>query len=227
MYMSRARLYPASDIKAFIRALCRNPYREHQLIWSLFAGDPDAGRDFLFRYEQDHGAAKYFIVSRRRPHDSSGIWDIETKKFAPRLQEGWKLAFVLRANPVITVRDRQGKSRRHDVVMHEKHLMQYKALSAADRPLQHKLVTRGGMRWLTDRSSACGFTFLPDQVAVVSYQQHRAAGTGRNKRAIQFSTIDFEGVLSVQDAARFRQTLFSGIGKARAFGCGLLLVKRI
>ena len=224
MYLSRATLYPVSDIKSFIQVQCQDPYREHQMVWRLFADDPDAERDFLFRYEQKLGVVKYYILSKRVPRDPDGLWDIETKKFAPQLRNSQKLAFVLRVNPVITVRGKNGHSKRHDVVMHEKYLMKYKMLPAEERPSQYELITRGGRRWLEARASTSGFSFQPDQVAVVAYQQHRA---GRRKKGIQFSTIDFEGVLSVTDADRFRQVLFSGIGKARAFGCGLFLVRRI
>ncbi|WP_066977465.1 type I-E CRISPR-associated protein Cas6/Cse3/CasE [Methylomonas lenta] len=42
-----------------------------------------------------------------------------------------------------------------------------------------------------------------------------------------FSTLDFTGELQITDAEAFRQTLFTGLGRVKAFGCGLLLVKRI
>jgi CRISPR system Cascade subunit CasE len=43
---------------------------------------------------------------------------------------------------------------------------------------------------------------------------------------IRYSTIDFQGVLNVTDSEKFQAVLFKGIGKAKAFGCGLMLVKR-
>jgi CRISPR system Cascade subunit CasE len=39
--------------------------------------------------------------------------------------------------------------------------------------------------------------------------------------------LDFEGRLKIVDADRFKQALFEGIGSAKAFGCGLMLVRRI
>lgn len=38
--------------------------------------------------------------------------------------------------------------------------------------------------------------------------------------------VDFEGELQVTDLKRFTPILFNGIDPAKAFGCGLLLVRR-
>lgn len=39
--------------------------------------------------------------------------------------------------------------------------------------------------------------------------------------------VDFAGELSVLDAGKFARALVTGIGHAKAFGCGLLLVRRL
>ena len=39
--------------------------------------------------------------------------------------------------------------------------------------------------------------------------------------------MDFTGKLTVLDAAKFGAALTQGIGHAKAFGCGLLLVRRV
>jgi CRISPR system Cascade subunit CasE len=49
----------------------------------------------------------------------------------------------------------------------------------------------------------------------------------RSNRGISLSTLDFEGSLTVTDPADFLNALLSGIGPAKAFGCGLLLVRRL
>jgi len=36
-----------------------------------------------------------------------------------------------------------------------------------------------------------------------------------------------EGKLKIDDKDRYKKALFQGIGPAKAFGCGLMLVKRI
>ena len=44
---------------------------------------------------------------------------------------------------------------------------------------------------------------------------------------ICFSTLDFSGLLTVADPEKFLSTLYGGIGPAKGFGCGLLLIKRV
>ena len=44
---------------------------------------------------------------------------------------------------------------------------------------------------------------------------------------LSFSTADFSGELTVFDPSAFVMTLRNGIGPAKAFGCGLLLVHRL
>lgn len=226
MFLSRATLKPVADIRRLIRMTCRGSYQEHQMLWNFFPGAPDANRGFLFRYELHRGLLKYFIVSRLKPRDEDGIWAIEFKEFDPCLCEGEKLAFVLRANPVITTKDNNGKAKRHDVVMHEKHRTGYKNLPRQKRPPLQQIATQGGFKWLSSRAENGGFIVSKNEVRVEGYQQHRAMRK-KQKKPIQYSTIDFEGILTVSEPERFRNTLFSGIGKARAFGCGLMLVRRI
>ncbi len=38
--------------------------------------------------------------------------------------------------------------------------------------------------------------------------------------------LDYEGVLTVEDPVLFLSALTVGFGRARAFGCGLMLVRR-
>lgn len=46
-----------------------------------------------------------------------------------------------------------------------------------------------------------------------------------NCRGIALSTLDFEGELSVTDPEIFLPALLKGISSAKAFGCGLVLVR--
>jgi CRISPR system Cascade subunit CasE len=40
-------------------------------------------------------------------------------------------------------------------------------------------------------------------------------------------TVRYDGLLRITDPDAFRETLIRGIGPAKAFGCGLMLVKRV
>ena len=115
MFLSRATVRDRN----ILRQLAGGPYAIHQLVWSLFADDPDRKRDFLFRELENKGLPSFLDPVRAA---ASGLarWQIETKPFAPELAAGDRLGFSLRANPVVRRRDAQGKQSRHDVVMDAK-----------------------------------------------------------------------------------------------------------
>ena len=226
MYFSRITLNPAVDHQQLARTLCGNSYREHQVLWQLFDSDPDAERDFLYRQVIENGRIKYYVLSRRIPVDKTGIWHIDSPKvYDPQLSEGQKLFFMLRVNPVVTVTTESGRKQRHDVVMQEKKRSGYKNLPEKERPPLQELVQQSSIKWLTARMDTNGFTFESQQVVVDGYQQHRSR-VNRQQHLIRYSTVDFQGILTVTNSGLFRKALFSGIGKSKAFGCGLLLIKK-
>jgi len=57
-----------------------------------------------------------------------------------------------------------------------------------------------------------------------AYQWHAMPNKG--KRA-GFSSVDFVGALKITDVEQFKKALFDGIGRSKAFGCGLLMIKRV
>ncbi len=226
MYFSRLTFNPLVNPQQLAQTLLQDTYREHQALWQLFDTDPDATRDFLYRQVIEQGRIKYYVLSERMPVDKSGIWLVDKPKpYDPKLVEGQRLFFNLRANPVVTVATVEGKKLRHDVVMNAKKQMGFDALPPADRPMLQQLVQDSCMPWLQMRSELNGFSIEPNLVTVDGYQQHESFAK-QQKRPVRYSTVDFQGILTVTDSDRFRSALFSGIGKAKAFGCGLLLVKR-
>ncbi|OGW78265.1 MAG: type I-E CRISPR-associated protein Cas6/Cse3/CasE [Omnitrophica bacterium GWA2_52_8] len=141
--------------------------------------------------------------------------------------------FDLRANPVVTNKAGE-KKRRNDVVMNrkkqllsEKGFQRWSDWSDSDpaKPLPYDLVQNVCTHWLTARAERAGFALVNEDknrttIRVDGYSQKHAF-----KKDIRFSTVDFSGILEVTDTKLFRQTLFSGIGPAKAFGCGLMLVR--
>ncbi len=146
------------------------------------------------------------------------------------MKEGERLSFSLRVNPVVTKKNGDGKRSRHDVVMDAKQKIKKEEGCRPGTPGikidMPELIRKTGLKWLASRSNACGFTFCPEQVSVEGYFQHRMAKSGKSK-LISFSTLDFDGLLTVNDVPNFTQMLFTGMGPAKAFGCGLMLVRRI
>jgi CRISPR system Cascade subunit CasE len=89
-----------------------------------------------------------------------------------------------------------------------------------------QLVQDSCVPWLQARAESNGFSVAPELVTVDGYQQHESYAK-QQKRPVRYSTVDFQGILTVTDPERFRTALFSGIGKAKAFGCGLMLIRRV
>ena len=81
----------------------------------------------------------------------------------------------------------------------------------------------GQRAWLARRGEQSGFAVEASSLQVEAYQQHDE----RADRTLQFTTVDFRGRLTVIDPYAFAAVLESGIGHAKAFGCGLLLIRRV
>jgi len=73
---------------------------------------------------------------------------------------------------------------------------------------------------LQARCQRLGVEVDPATLRVEGYEQQRGKGG-----ELRISTVDFHGHLQVVDAQALRQALFMGVGHAKAFGCGLLLVR--
>jgi CRISPR system Cascade subunit CasE len=80
----------------------------HSLVWAAFADDPERRRDFLWRQDEKR---RWLVLSSRQPDDPHRLFDIETKPFAPVLEKSHKLIFALRANCVVTRKDKEGRPR--------------------------------------------------------------------------------------------------------------------
>ncbi len=221
MFFSRLRLHPNMDSPAAIKI---TGYREHQAIWDLFDPEPDAKRDFLFRRETAAGLPVFYLVSQRKPVDRHAFWDIQTKDYQPKLSEGQMLGFSLKANPVVTRTNSEGRSVRNDVVMDLKKSTGWGEQKPEKRASQDVLVQQAGERWLNERLDRRGARL--DSLRADGYRRHQSYKRGQ-KAAIRYSTLDLQGTLTVTDPKRFQEVLFYGIGPAKAFGCGLLLVRRL
>lgn len=209
---------PAHErVRHAVRDMAHSPYGMHQWLWKFFAGDRDAARDFIFRRHDLDDLPRLYVVSARPPVTFNEDWEVRSRTYAPQLTQGQRLSFVLCVNPVVSKKGADGKSRRHDVVMQaKKDKHQDSDESAAE------LVERASLSWLHARARGAGFELLGATIG--AYRQHQA-----NKRSqgspIHFSTVEFAGELVVIDPVAFQRTLLEGMGHAKAFGCGLLLVK--
>lgn len=223
MYFSRVQLDPQQlGAKQLGRLVKGDQYFPHQILWQLFSSgqgeDRDKKRSFIYRGMDDGTKPTFYVLSEEEPQDNNGYFHISSKPFSPKLQAGMRLRFDLRANPVKRSRTEDGKQQRHDVVMDKKR--QQQDAEPNMRALEHD----AGRTWLEQRGPALGFTLSNEYFAADSYRQHRIPRRG-GKKPIRFSSLDLRGVLEIEDVDRFRKALLQGIGPAKSFGCGLLLIR--
>ena len=84
--------------------------------------------------------------------------------------------------------------------------------------------------WLTRKGVANGFRLIREEIRGLlrlqaeGYRWHALPQKGRTAG---FSSVDFEGLIEVTDPGLFVNALYQGIGPAKAFGCGLMLIRRV
>lgn len=205
-----------------------DPYGQHQAIWKLFDLPPKEARaglpaPFLFRAEQLDGLPVFYVLSEQCPQDRQDLWQVEAKRYMPNIQAGDRLSYKLRVNPTVARGATGERGRRHDVVMDAKQRLGWRDMSEAARLNLAHLAYEAGACWLRERQERLGVQFDDASLRVDGYRTWRQRGG----KGIALSTLDFEGHLTVADAEIFRTALIAGIGPAKAFGCGLLLVRRI
>jgi CRISPR system Cascade subunit CasE len=223
LWLSRARLRRDASVSALAQLLVpeaasARPAAAHRLIWSLFADGPARRRDFLWREE---APGRFMTLSSRPPVNVGDLFVLESKSFAPVLAPGDRLGFMLRANPVVARTEARGqRGKRHDVVMDVLKPVE-RGHRAEARP---DAVLTAGRAWLARQGAAHGFQ--PEgEVAVDGYD--RVVIPRETGKPAIFGVLDITGVLRVEDPMRFLAAQAAGFGRARAFGCGLMLIRRV
>lgn len=219
LYLSRIRLSRSPAVQALSPLLASQDHAlhrsaDHNLLWSVFADGPERKRDFLWRAEAD---GSYLTLSARPPQPLDLFEPHDIKPFTPVLTQGDQLSFVLRANA--TRMKRGGK--RVDVVMDA-----LQTVPTASRVSERMdLAQREGAAWLERQGKAAGFR--PVFVNVEDYSTETLSDPrGRRAGALRFGILDMTGQIEVTDPAAFVAQLEQGFGRAKAFGCGLMLIRR-
>lgn len=216
------------------------PYELHQALWKGFEGLElgERKRRFLYRHNEDSEGHSILVQSSIEP-DWAALVDeaegstVRTRAFNPeKLPEGGRYRFLLRANPTVSRKYPDGSVRRIAVGSDRRHIAQKLGKSDTE-----ELRTREEMLldWLQRQGETRGFTIVwdgdrplfdagPNRDLIV-----RKRGKSRDPDKVQSSpititTIDLTGVLEITDSMIFANALRHGVGRARAFGCGLISV---
>lgn len=189
---------------------CRNRYEIHRLLWKLFPEDAEANRDFLFRVEQsDYSCAEILMQSNRRPEvPSNAARILACKPYQPVFVQGQRLAFLLMANPIKMINDESGRRNADGEI----------------KKSRVPLIREDDQRtWIERKLGAAASieTLVIDPVSSIKFRKVK------EDRAGKIQPVRFQGILRVEDAETMTALLQNGIGPAKAFGCGLMLVRRV
>lgn len=236
MIISKATLNKRAAVQAsLVPGGDNGVYDAHQLLWKLFADGPERRRDFVYR-EMEPGV--FITVSARPPQDTGKLWTVQSKPYAPQLHEGERIHFTLRANPMRKTHTADGRQQRHDIVQDaRKRWLTEHDNRRADMPSRHVLAQEAGWHWFAARAAAIGLAldeadrllFEVERYMPCSFAKRRAEHTPPGKRkvdSVSVSQLDMAGFATVHDPQALCHALFNGVGSAKAFGCGLLLVRR-
>lgn len=199
----------------------------HRLMWTLFGDSPDRKRDFLWR---EAGDGRFYTLSERPPHDRHNVFQVDPPKpFAPELLPGDSVRFSLRANATVAKRaDGAARGKPSDVVMDAL----YKFPKGEQRATHRSdVVQTAGLQWLVRQGKQSGFSLAGDEEDETgTYSAHvtsyRALRLDHRKSKLKIGVLDYEGVLTVTQPETFVAALAGGFGRAKAFGCGLMLIRR-
>ena len=221
LYLSRLTLNSAASAKTLMPLL--NPPdpsmaadAHHRLIWSVFSDGRARERDFLWRH---NGMGNFMTLSARPPIENGLFLPPEFKEFGPRLQTGDRLNYVLRVNATRTRRIDRGKGRRVDVVMD---LLYAVPAGKGRAEARHRLAADAADAWMKGQGPKKGYRPLTTVT-----EGYFTLEMGRKRReGATFGILDLRGEIEITDPSGFLVSLAQGFGRAKAWGCGLMLIRR-
>lgn len=210
-----------------------DPYQAHQLAWQAFPGVPVGERPFLFSLDA-RGAEHSLLVQSIRAPDWGFLdrtVEVQTKSFAPeQTPEGASLRFFLRANPTA---DRQGygDDKKRRVAVGTNPALVFRQMGRpAEAPTSPAAVAawrrKELLEWLGRQGEQGGFRIdACEPGPIVSRRIVRTENGRLRGRPMVFHEVEYTGTLEVTDREGFAQTRIRGLGRGKAFGYGLMMVR--
>lgn len=191
-----------------------NPYDWHKVVWSFF---PErAVRDFLYRVDYTPRGIRLMLLSAVQPvvvHKRESYF-FRSREVPEAFLAHSLYRFQVRVNPTrrIKIDARTG--------------MQVEKGIRVPITDEYEL-----LKWLERKGKVGGFS-LPGLRHHQNEDYHisvvREARLNFQKRgcgSAHHASVQFTGVLQVEDAALFKKTFQEGIGSAKSFGFGLLMLQ--
>lgn len=219
MYLARVQLNPA---RRGARHLLGSPQAMHAAVLGCFHAGQSPGR-VLWRLDPQREQQWLYVTGGARP-DLTGLveqagWpetqvgDVRSYDgFLDRLGEGQRWQFRLTANP--TRASRNGGRMRDGQPKQLERSKRFGHVTAAQQEA-----------WFLTRASSLGFSVPHDEQADIhdlAVTARRVETFKRGDRRVTVVKATYDGHLVVTDPKALRSALVSGVGPAKAYGCGLL-----
>ncbi|MBE6426876.1 MAG: type I-E CRISPR-associated protein Cas6/Cse3/CasE [Planctomycetaceae bacterium] len=196
MFLSRLTL-TLQDHRAF---RITDDYSIHRVVYSLFPENADAGRILYADRGMRNAFHTILILSKIRPVCSPETpQNIETKEIEPGFLKHSRYAFEILLNPV------RSKSHTKQLEPIKGEILQYE--------------------WFLEKAAANGFTLTPEdksRLVIHSEQTLTFRQKDTPERKVTHHRVRFSGTLTVSDPELFQKAFEQGIGRAKAFGFGML-----
>jgi CRISPR system Cascade subunit CasE len=195
-----------SDTAMRLRLWRWNSYEWHQAVWRAFPHRDGNPREFLTRLDERHGGCCLLLVSTVEPTRPdwcpAECW--QTKTIPESYFGKNRYAFQLCANPTKKVAKKRSDG----------------SLTKNGRraPLRSREEL---VAWMERKGEQCGFHVEVDKLRTIPHGPERFRKNGASGT---HSAVEFQGVLIVTDPINFHGAFTRGIGSAKAFGFGLLVI---
>lgn len=172
-------------------------YAWHKLLWKSFPDRDRQDRHFLFRIDDAGRDFRILLLSGSLP-EATMLGPWSSKSIRPSFLDHDAYQFQLKANPTM----RRSSDRRRLGIYDEERLRQ----------------------WMANKAVKSGFAVQGNSLLVGSPVDETFV---RNQKRGKHVCVDFQGVLQVKDRPVFKQVFESGIGSAKSFGYGMLMLQPI
>ena len=206
-------------------------YAWHKLLWECYPGQPDARRDFLTRIDQLEGSYRFWVLAKKKPvrpqwcpADGFGL-----KEISPSFLSHQYYAFDLRANPVKSVVQRDSDGQAFLKANGKRKSGKRVPLVKPDE-LRTWLDHKGEVRCRdqkTGQDIPGGFRIFETEDRPLEISPMIESHFRKKGQSAYHGGVQFRGILEVTDRDKFIETYQSGIGSAKGFGFGLLLLAPI
>ena len=227
MFLSKVILNPRHRLTYH---LAGDLYAQHRFVMSAFPDLRETERSaegtqdrqgILYRLEADkHAGTMFFLVQSETEADWARVRELhrdvlcsdQSKEDRRTFEKGERYRFRLRANPTVCRVNRDSDGNRQNS----------KRLGLVKEEEQRE--------WLARTAERCGFGIAPEAILITPQgKQEGSRPAAEGKRPHDLLTcfmVDFDGTLLITDETLFSAALREGIGRGKAWGCGLLSLIR-